>query len=199
MTLTDFYLFCFGFGFLFSLVAVVTGHLNLEYGGGGEDIGLDAVGGDHSVQPSNGGHNHVSAFNLGTISAFLAWFGGTGYLATKFYRVWFATTLVMALGAGVVGAWLVYLFLKKVLMRSHEELDPADYDMVGVLGQVSGAIRADGIGEILFSQEGSRKALPAKSDDGRPITSGAEVVVTRYENGIAFVRRWEDLAGESMD
>jgi membrane protein implicated in regulation of membrane protease activity len=195
MTIADIYLFCFGFGFLFSLVAVITGQLDLEFGGGGDDIGVDI---DAGVDPGSP-HHHVSAFNLGTIAAFLAWFGGTGYLATRFYSVWFVTTFAMAVVSGLVGAYLVYLFLTRVLMRSREELDPADYEMVGVLGQVSGTIRAEGIGEILFSQGGSRRAAPAKSDDGKFIAPGAEVVVTRYENGIAFVRRWEDLTGTSMD
>jgi membrane protein implicated in regulation of membrane protease activity len=88
---------------------------------------------------------------------------------------------------------LVYLFLSRVLMRSREELNPADYEMVGVLGRVSGAIRSEGIGEILFSRDGARRASAARSDDGTAISHGEEVVVTRYENGIAYVRRWEDL------
>ena len=28
-------------------------------------------------------------FNFGTIAAFLAWFGGTGYLLEHYYHVWF--------------------------------------------------------------------------------------------------------------
>jgi len=67
--------------------------------------------------------------------------------------------------------------------------------MVGVLGTVSGNIRAEGIGEILFSQAGSRRAVAARSDDAHAIARGTEVVVTRFENGIAYVRRWDELAG----
>jgi membrane protein implicated in regulation of membrane protease activity len=199
MTWTDFYLFCFAFGFFFSLVTVVTGHLHLSFGG--HDAGNFADIGDtgHAMDLGNGGathdmqHHGVSPFNLGSIAAFLAWFGGTGYLVTRFYRMWFVSTLGMALFAGVTGGWLVYLFLSKVLMRSREHLDPADYDMVGVLGRVSGSIRAEGIGEILFSQQGSRRAAPARSEDGSAIPNGTEVVVTRYEKGIAYVRRWDEL------
>lgn len=194
MTMADFYLFCFGFGFLFSLVTVLMGHIDLDFGGDGG--GHDIAAGHDAVAADGGGpqhHHHVSPFNLGTVAAFLAWFGGTGYLATKFYRLWFVSTLLVSAGAGLFGAWLVYLFLTKVLMRSREELDPADYEMVGVLGQVSGAIRASGIGEIIFSREGARHSSPAKSDDGVAIATGEEVVVTRYEDGIAYVRRWSDL------
>lgn len=204
MTWADFYLFCFAFGFFFSMVTALTGHLHLDFGGHGHgaDFGnfghadmhghihLDH-GGTHDAQGSRA--NGVSPLNLGTLAAFLAWFGGTGYLTTRFYRLWFVATLAMAMAGGLVGGYLVYLFLSKVLMRSREHLDPADYDMVGVLGRVSGTIRAGGIGEILFSQEGSRRAAPARSESGGPIPNGTEVVVTRYEDGIAYVRRWDEL------
>jgi membrane protein implicated in regulation of membrane protease activity len=193
MTWNNFYLFCFFFGFFFSAVAVVTGHLGLNThdgsGGAGVDLDMDAHGGDHSV------HAHVSPFNMGTIAAFLAWFGGTGYLATRYYGLWFVTAFGLAITSGVVGAGVVFWFLSKVLMREREEMDPAMYEMIGVLGNVSSAIRPDGIGEVLYSRDGARHSVPARSEDSRSIPSGAEVVVMRYENGIAYVRRWEDMAG----
>ena len=40
-----------------------------------------------------------------------------------------------------------------------------------------------------------RRVSGARSEDGIAIEKGTEVVVTRYEKGIAYVRRWEDLAG----
>ena len=46
----------------------------------------------------------------------------------------------------------------------------------------------------MFSQTGSRRAAAVRSDNGIEIPKGAEVVVTRYEGGIAYVRLWEELA-----
>ena len=132
---------------------------------------------------------------MGTIAAFLAWFGGTGYLITKFYRVWFVSALGAAVVAGSVGGWIVYLFLAKVLMRPHAEMNPADYEMVGVLGTVAGAIRSGGTGEILFSRDGGTACLSCAKRKQYCDRGGEEVVVTRYENGIAYVRRWDDLTG----
>lgn len=194
ITWSDFYLFCFAFGFLFSLVSVVLGHIP-----GGHDWHVHPHGGgSHGTHVHHGAHLHshsVEPLNPGTVAAFLAWFGGVGFLATRFYALWVYTTLALSLAAGLAGAWAVLRFLTGVLMREREELDPADYDMVGVLGTVSSAIRVNGIGEILFSQAGSRRATPAKCEiAGQAIPAGAEVVVTRYENGIAFVRRWDELA-----
>ena len=190
MTWSDFYLLCFFVGFLFSLVSMVSGHVHLHFHHGGG-------GGGHG----HGGHAHggseVSPFNFGTGAAFLAWFGGAGYLATNYYRTWVGTALIIALISGLAGASIVFWFLAKVLMGREEDLDPANYEMVGVLGTISGSIRKGGTGEILFSQEGSRRAAAARSEDGNPIPRGVEVVVTRYENGISYVRRWEEMRAAS--
>lgn len=188
MTWSDFYLLCFFVGFLFSLVSMVSGHVHLHFhhGGGGHGHGGHAHGG-----------SEVSPFNFGTGAAFLAWFGGAGYLATNYYRTWVGTALIIALISGLAGASIVFWFLAKVLMGREEQLDPANYEMVGVLGTISGSIRKGGTGEILFSQEGSRRAAAARSEDGNPIPRGVEVVVTRYENGISYVRRWEEMRAAS--
>jgi membrane protein implicated in regulation of membrane protease activity len=138
----------------------------------------------------------VSPFNLFTIAAFLAWFGGTGYLLTRFSSIWFFMGLVWSVIAGFIGAGLVFLFMSKVLISKEENMDPADYDMVGVLGRISSPIREGGTGEIIYSQAGTRRTCGARSEEGSAIAKGDEVVVTRYEKGIAYVRRWEEMAGE---
>ncbi len=55
-------------------------------------------------------------------------------------------------------------------------------------------MRENGTGEMIFSQDGVRRAASARSEDGRPIAKGVEVVVTRYERGIAYVRPWEEIS-----
>ncbi|HET8548346.1 MAG TPA: NfeD family protein [Bryobacteraceae bacterium] len=191
MTWADLYLFCFLVGFFFSLLAAATGRLHLHFGHGhGAGFHLHAAG--RGVHAGRGGV--ASGLNLGTVAAFLAWFGGTGFLVTQYYGVWFVTTLVLAIGVGLAGAGIVFWFLSRVLMRAPEELDPADYELVGTLGTVTSAIRPGGIGEILFAQAGVRHALPARSETGDAVARGTEVVVTRYENGVAWVRRWQELA-----
>jgi hypothetical protein len=200
MTWSEIYLLCFFVGFLFSLVSMVSGHVHLHFhhghGGGGH-----AHGGHGHAGHGHGDHSHaradLSPINVGTIAAFLAWFGGAGYLATSYYRTWFVTALAIAVASGLIGASAVFWFVAKVLMGREEHLDPANYEMVGVLGTTSDAIRAGGTGEVQFSQEGSRRAVAARSEDGAPIPRGVEVVVTRYENGISYVRPWEELKAAS--
>jgi membrane protein implicated in regulation of membrane protease activity len=138
----------------------------------------------------------ISPFNFVTLTAFLAWFGGTGYLLTRYSTMWLVVGLGIALVSGVVGGGIVFWFLRKVLTSEEENLDPADYEMVGVLGRMSISIRAGGTGEIIYSQAGTRRTCGARSESGAPIAKGEEVVVTRYEKGIAYVRPWKEMSGE---
>ena len=133
-------------------------------------------------------------FNFGTITAFLAWFGGTGYLLTRYSSLVVAGVLTLAVVAGLVGATIVFWFVAKVLLKYDRDLDPADYERVGVLARISSPIRAGGTGEIIFSQEGTRHTCGARSENGEALPRGTEVIVTRYEHGIAYVRRWEEMA-----
>jgi membrane protein implicated in regulation of membrane protease activity len=143
--------------------------------------------------------SQVSPFNLITLTAFLAWFGGTGFLLTRHSAVWFWAALGISLLSGTGGAAIIYLFLSRVLSSPDEALDPADYEMVGVLGRLSMPIREGGTGELIYSQAGTRRVCGARADDGAAIPKTTEVVVTRYERGIAYVRPWSEMAGEEIE
>jgi hypothetical protein len=189
MNWSDFYLICFLVGFGLSVVALLAGsvHVHMPH--------LHLHHGIHLGHAGTGGAG-LSLFNFGTIAAFLAWFGGTGYLLQRYYGVWFVLTLGVATLSGIGAAAVVFWFLAKVLMAREAALDPVDYDMTGVLGHLSIPIRSGGTGELIYSQEGTRRVTGARSEDGGPIPKGAEVMVTRYEKGIAYVRPWEDPAGD---
>ena len=194
MNWSDFYLVCFIIGFGLSALAFLAGsvHLHLPH--------LHLHHGIHIPSPARGGvvrgtnirGTELPWFNFGTIAAFLAWFGGTGYLLQHYYGVWFVLTLGVATVSGIGGASVVFWFLAKVLMAREASLDPADYDMVGVLGKLAIGIRPGGTGELIYVQQGTHRVTGARSEDGQPIPRGAEVMVTRYEKGIAYVRVWED-------
>jgi membrane protein implicated in regulation of membrane protease activity len=190
MTWPDLYLICFIVGFTLSLISVVGGFFHVP--------GLHHAHGHHGH--AHLGHAHVRAggpqvspFNLSTITAFLAWFGGIGYLLTKFSGIWLWLAFLFSVAGGLFGGSIIFLFLVKVLLAHDQPLDAADYAMIGVLGHLTSAIRESGTGEMSFSQGGVRRSSAARSEDGTAIPKGADVVVTQYEKGIAYVRRWEDL------
>lgn len=145
------------------------------------------------------GHMHgLGPINFATITAFVAWFGGAGYLLITQFRWLTIPALVAAVPVGLVGSAIVFLLMAKVLWSPHENMQLADYHMVGVLGRLTQPIRMGGIGELVYTQGGTRKSCGAVSADGTPIEKGTEVVVTAYERGIASVKRWSDLAEQEV-
>lgn len=217
MTWSDFYLICFAVGFCFSFFSFVFGgsrfgrlHLPHFHSHGGHlpvhAAGTTPATGTHAASPQGAtGHDiagrdasgmSVSPFNPPVIAAFLAWFGGTGYLLSRFSAVWVGMGLAASMFSGFVGGGIIFLFLSKVLISDDESLDPADFEMVGVLGRLSVPIREGGTGELIYSQMGTRRVCGARSERGAAIAKGTEVVVTRYEKGIAYVRLWEEMANE---
>jgi hypothetical protein len=215
MTWADFYLICFAVGFCFSFLSFLlggprSGHFHLPHfhghvGGahlpsvhvaGHAPVAAGcppAVGSDSGHVPahSQGG---VSPFNFVSVTAFLAWFGGTGYLLSRFSALWVGFGVLLSAGAGLVGAGIVFLFLSKVLISREENMDPADYEMVGVLGRICSPIREGGTGELIYSQVGTRRVCGARTEDGSGIAKGVEVIVTRYDKGIAYVRLWSEMS-----
>jgi len=205
MTWAGFYFICFVVGFALSALSFLSGgvrwHLHMPHHGlhgtglhtghGGTPAGHVAKGTGATGDAST---FHVSPFNFVNFTAFLAWFGGTGYLLTRYSSVWFWMGLLLAILGGLIGASLVFAFLVKVLLRSEVEFEEPDEQMVGALGHICSPIREGGTGEMIFSQAGRRKTCGARSDNGTAMAKGSEVVVTRYEKGIAYVRLWDELA-----
>ena len=184
-----FYLVCFIVGFAYTAFSFLSGmlhfhvHMPHHFHGG--------HGAGHSGGASN---SSFGIFNPMTIAVFLAWFGGTGYLLVHLRHIWVFAGLAFSTLSGLIGAGIVFVFAAKYFMASESCLDPMDFEMVGVLGKVSGGIRSRGTGEIIFVQEGARKACAARSEEGEEIKRGEEVVVTRFDQGVAYVRRWSELA-----
>jgi len=213
------FVFCFVFGVATSLLSLALGALHgaggdgghaLDGGHGGLHAGHGGGEGTHAVAHAgaatggddlhlDGGEGHdggVSPFNLQTITTFLAFFGGSGWVLYSSAGLAPALALIAATVIGVAGGGVVFLFLVKVLLKSQQFMDPASSRIEGTVARVSMAIRADGTGEIVFSRDGSRRSEGARSATGAPIAAGTEVVVVRYERGLAYVEPWASYAGE---
>src|ERR1022692_1692115 len=105
MTWAMFYLVCFLVGVTLSVLSFLGGsfhlphlHLHLQHGGAHAGVGGD-----------------MPFLNFGTIAAFLAWFGGAGYLLTRYSSLVVAGVLTLAIVAGLVGALIVFWFVARVL------------------------------------------------------------------------------------
>jgi membrane protein implicated in regulation of membrane protease activity len=196
MTWSDFYLFCFLVGFAFSVLTFVAGavHIHLPFGlhahgGGHHGAGAGVAAKGAAARPGG----HVSWFNASTAMAFLAWFGGAGYILTRTSHFVAAASLSMAALAGLAAGWIVYRFMLKLTRSGDSQMLDADYRVEGCIGTLSMPIRAQGTGEVIFSLGGVRRCAGARSEAGERVEKGAEVVIERYEKGIAYVKRWEDF------
>ncbi len=184
------FLGCFVIGFLLSALSFALGaahaHLHIHVPWGHHIHGHVFHGGNAQA---------IGPINFATLTAFLAWFGGTGYLLTTEFRWLALPAVLLSVVFGLIGASIVFWVMAHVLWSPDENMQSADYEMVGVLGRITQPIRGGGVGELVYTQGRTRKSCGARSADGAAIDKGAEVVVTEYDRGIASVKRYSDLAG----
>ena len=136
ITWSDFYLICFAVGFCFSFFSFTMGggrtgrlHLPHVHGHAGGHLPSTHVSVAHAptsagnaapavphaaveVHPAAAHHvSDVSPFNFVTLTAFLAWFGGTGYLLTRYSGLWVGFGLLISVVIGLTGGSIVFLQL----------------------------------------------------------------------------------------
>ena len=217
--LANVFLGCFLFGFIFSTISLIFGagsghHFHLPFGGhdaggggvhvgGGHDTGsfhghggVDAHGhgGADAHGGSDGGQVRAPFFSFNGILIFITFFGGVGYILHHGSSATILLTLLGAIAAGFFAAGVVFLFLNQLLLRGQTRMNPVDYFMPGTLGRVTSPIRGGGgVGEVCYVQGGARKTTGARSDDNLAHSLGEEVVIVRYEKGIAFVKSVETV------
>lgn len=180
-TLDAVFLGAFLFGLLFSLISMALGAVDF--------------GADHGGDAGDNGHDAAHGYlNFSVILAFIAWFGGVGYLASSGAGWTAAASILVAIIGGLAGASFIYQIFKHFIRPAgREELDPRDYEMTGKLARVTSAIRPGGIGEIVYEQNGARMVRAARSSSGTAIPRGTEVIVLDSERGVGMVAPWNEL------
>ena len=141
------------------------------------------------------GKRWVSYVNLPTVGAFLTLFGVGGYLFTRYSTLHIPAILAIAGGLGAAGAGGIVALIAgwAVPAAGREVIDPR-FVLQGYLGSVSRAITADGGGEVAFDVGREHRVSPARSLDGGSIPAGAEIVIERVEDGVAYVELWSRIA-----
>lgn len=208
------YLGCFVFGLVFTVASFLLG--NLADLAGTHGFGHDAAHAGHAGHThGHAGHTHGDSnqlqthgksggeadvvagglgwFNFNALILFVTWFGATGFTLTALnITAWLVFGL--ALVGGIVGYFIILLFLQKVLYASQTPfMRKSDYDLTGTVGKISSTIFEKGTGELVFTKFGTRRSYPARSLDGAPISKETEVVVMRVENGIVYVEEFDKL------
>lgn len=178
----------FLFGLVFSTLTLIVG---------AADVGVGHIG--HGGGAHAGGHDadHVAPLSIATVLAFLTWFGGAGYFFRNGVNWSTWSSLLGGAVLGLAGAALIYKLLT-VVRHGERVLDPSAERIVGSLGRITSSIREGGTGEITYEHRGIRQTSAARSADGAAIGRGNEVVVLRYERGIAFVAPFDQLYQETL-
>jgi hypothetical protein len=198
--LANFFLFIFLFGLIFTIMSLLLGFAH-GIGAhtphvGGHHVHID-VAGHHAHVDVGGHHAHVDIdgaegpglFNMPSMMAFLTWFGGMGYIFRASWGLSGYIAVPLALASGAVGAGIMFVLLARVLWpMMSKPLRTADFQLPGTPARVVSPIRAGGVGEIIYVKGGVRFTAGARSEDGEPIARGTEVVILRYERGLAYVK-----------
>ena len=174
-------------------------HPHVDAGHGGLDGHGHAVAPVHAgetvgvpvrTQPVDRGTSQetISPLNMPTILAAITWFGGVGYVLTRMAFLDWLLILGVAVLGGSLGGYIVYYFFAKVLWPAQTRpMDPMEYDLRGTYARVVSGIAPNGTGEIMYTKGGTRAVAGARSADGSPLPKGADVMVVRYERGLAYV------------
>lgn len=135
----------------------------------------------------------LGSLNLYALLMFLLIFGLVGYVAHAVLGWATLFVILIPLLFGVACA-IGLSTLLHVLFATDKDtvLTASDARLEGRLGTVTMAIRAGGIGEIIFTRKGGgRQSIGARSTSGDALPAGSEVVILDYQDGIASVQSWD--------
>jgi hypothetical protein len=129
-------------------------------------------------------------FNLPVIAAFAVGFGAAGYPLISRSRLPSWAILLIALASGGLAISGMITLLARWALRNAEHPSAGNDEIQGQLAVVSQEIGSGGAGEITYEHLGQQLRIPALSLNERPMPVGADVVIDRIDNGIAFVEEW---------
>jgi hypothetical protein len=125
------------------------------------------------------------------IAGFAMLFGILGYLLTSHTSLGPVSTLILAAvagGLGILGS--VLLVAKWAVKGSHD--DTAEL-IQGHVATVTRGATASQPAEITYVLDGMKSVVQARSVDDVKLVAGADVVIERIENGVAYVEAWAQV------
>ena len=128
--------------------------------------------------------SRAGGYSLGLAAAV---FGAAGLVALLLFRLEAATSVIVALGIGLVAGLIALALLVILPSRGRTEEALLDFDAAGRRAEVVIPIPVNGLGEVTFRNGKERINLGARSAAGRPIAPGTTVVIERVTKRVAVV------------
>ncbi len=157
------------FGFLFLLIMLFVGELF----GGDHEVGAHDVSVEHGDADQGGG---PSVFSARIMASFLTAFGVGGVVA-RYYKLSHPASSGVGVVSGIVLAAVVYQFAR-ILYSQQASSEVRMTSLVGKSAEVTVAIPEGGVGQIALTFGGERTEQIARSEDGRAVPRGTEVVIS---------------------
>lgn len=162
--------------------------------GGGLAIAVYAM--LHGVERDRGAEITRPAphLNLPALAAFMVVFGAVGYLVFRNSTLGSLPITAIASVSGVAG-WLGMTFLMaKWALRpgdpnAHEEAEAIQ----GQPAEVVKPISSSSLGSIRYQKNGRDHESPARGITAVNLPSGADVIIDRFDNGVAVVEDWASV------
>jgi hypothetical protein len=130
-------------------------------------------------------------FNLPAVAAFAIGFGAAGYPLASRTRlpVWGILLIAMAVGALAISGMIT--LLAQWAFRGISAASAAEeQEIQGQLAIVTRDIAASAPGEISYEHLGREIRIAARAMSAKALSVGADVVIDRIEDGVAFVEEW---------
>jgi membrane protein implicated in regulation of membrane protease activity len=166
-------------GFVILLVMLFTGDVL----GGGHDV--DLHGG--AFGEADADHGGPGIFSLRIMASFITAFG-VGGVVGRYLGLSHPAASGVGIVSGIVLSGIVYQFARLLYsQQASSEIQMAR--LVGHPAEVSVAIPANGVGQVVLSMAGERSEHIARSQDGKPLPRGAGVVITALTGDSVVVSR----------
>lgn len=114
-------------------------------------------------------------------------FGAAGLFLLLVFDVEQTTSVLVALGLGLIVGLLALALLAYLPSRGFVEEPLLDFDATGRRADVVIPIPANGLGEVAFHHGPDRINLGARSSNGLPIEKGTIVIIERVTRRVAVV------------
>ena len=150
----------------------------------------------HGVEKNRGAEvlRPAPHLNLPALAALMVVFGAVGYLLVRNSTLETGAIAAVSIGAGGTG-WLAMSFVMAKWALHPSGLNARDEaeEIQGQLARVVMPITAEALGSIRYERNGREHDAPARAITGGNLEANTDVVIDRFDDGIAVVEDWASV------